>query len=234
MFKRLRILVVFLLIVLGGVAVVKWWLPGLLQGTSAVKLPPGVKPPGTPVTDEESLPVPVRTFKSSRIEFTDILPTLGTVRGQAEIELKFEVNGIVKSVDFREGDLVSRGQVLATLDDKDARLRVEYAEAKQKTAEAQLALVQKRLTIHEELFRLGAIIQAKLDEAKLEVEQAKSQVDTAKKEGRQVKWIKSLYFGNPLPIEFPKSIINTFGKMINFLFPKNRFLILIFCKLTSK
>jgi|SRR3989344_778740 len=58
-------------------------------------------------------------------------------------------------------------------------------------------------------------------------------INVAKKRGRKVEWIESLYFGNPLPTEFPKSIINTLGKVIDFLFPKNRFLILTVCKLTK-
>jgi ubiquinone/menaquinone biosynthesis C-methylase UbiE len=58
-------------------------------------------------------------------------------------------------------------------------------------------------------------------------------INVAKKRGRKVEWIESLYFGNPLPTEFPKSIINTLGKLIDFLFPKNRFLILTVCKLTK-
>ena len=55
----------------------------------------------------------------------------------------------------------------------------------------------------------------------------------AKTEGRKVEWINSLYFGNPLPTEMPKPIIKTLGKLMDFLFPKNRFLILIVCKLTK-
>ncbi len=55
----------------------------------------------------------------------------------------------------------------------------------------------------------------------------------AKTEGRKVEWIESLYFGNPLPTELPRSIIKTLGKFIEFLFPKNKFLILIVCKLAK-
>ena len=182
MLKRLRTLIVLLLILFGGFVVVRWWLPSLLQGPSVVRLPPGVKAPGAPGIEEAALPVPVRTFKSTRIEFTDLLPTLGTIRGQSEVELKFEVNGVVRSVDFREGDIVTQGQVLATLEDRDAKLRVEYAQAKLQTAQAQLALAQKRLSINEQLYRLGAIIRLKLEESQIEVEQATAQVTTASKE----------------------------------------------------
>jgi len=182
MFKRLRTMIIFLAILFGGVLVVKFWLPSLLKEPSVVRLPPGARPATAPGVEEEQLPVAVRTFKAARIEFTDLLPTLGTVRGQSEVELKFEINGVVDSIEFKEGDLVSEGQVLATLQDRDARLRVEYAESKLRTAQAQLKLAQKRMSINDQLYRLGAIIRPKLEESQIEVEQAQAQVETAQKE----------------------------------------------------
>jgi len=176
--KRLPMLVVIVLVLIGGFVVVTWWLPSMLKGPSVVRMPPGAKQG----TEQVALPVPVRTFKATRIEFTDMLPTVGTIRGQSEVELKFEVSGVVKSVDFREGDIVSAGQVLMTLDDKDATLRVQYSESKLKTAQAQLSLAEKRSSINEQLYQLGAIIKSKWEESLLEVEQAKSQVETAEKE----------------------------------------------------
>ncbi len=176
--KRLPMLVVIVLVLIGGFVVVTWWLPSMLKGPSVVRMPPGAKQG----TEQVALPVPVRTFKATRIEFTDMLPTVGTIRGQSEVELKFEVSGVVKSVDFREGDIVSAGQVLMALDNKDATLRVQYSESKLKTAQAQLSLAEKRSSINEQLYQLGAIIKSKWEESLLEVEQAKSQVETAEKE----------------------------------------------------
>ncbi len=183
--KRLRVVVIILMIVVGGVAALKWWLPGLLNKPSkpaVVKMPPGAKPAGGPEQKAEDIPIAVRTFKASKIQFTDMLPVLGTIRGQSEVNLKFEVNGAIKSVDFREGDLVSKGQILATLDDKDERLRVEFAESKLRTAEAQRDLAQKRFSINEELYKIGAIIRPKYEESELELKQAETQVTTAAKE----------------------------------------------------
>ena len=178
MFKKWQTFVILLIVLAGGVVAIIWWLPHLLKEPSVVRLPPGSKQG----TEQIALPVAVRAFKATRIEFTDFLPTMGTVRGQTEVELKFEINGVVKSVEFREGDIVSQGQVLITLDDKDAVLRVEYGEAKLKAAEAQLALAQKRVEINDQLYQLGAIIKSKLEEAQLEAEQTKMQMETTRKE----------------------------------------------------
>ncbi len=181
MSKRLKTVVFFILVLIGGVALVSWGLPSLLKTPKVTRLPPGVKPQGATVS-EESLAIPVRIFKAARIEFTDLLPTLGTVRGQTELELKFEVNGTIKELHFREGDLVKAGQALSRLDDQEGRLRVEYAESKRQTAESQLKLAKKRLSVSEDLYKLGAIILPKLEESRIEVEQAQTQVITAEKE----------------------------------------------------
>ena len=101
-FKRFRIILIFLVILGGGLAVVQWWLPSFLTKPQVTRLPPGAKPEGGPETQAEEVPIAVRTFKASRIEFTDFLPTLGTVRGNSEVALKFETNGIIKSILFRE------------------------------------------------------------------------------------------------------------------------------------
>ncbi len=179
--KRWRSISISIGVLVGGFFIVTSLLPSLLQGPKVTRLPPGVKPEGASVP-EESLAVPVRTFKAAKIEFTDLLPTLGTVRGQTEVELKFEVSGTIQAINFREGDLAKEGQELVTLNDREAQLRLEYAESKRATAEAQLKLARKRLSVNEELFRIGAIIRPKLEESQIEVEQAETQVETAVKE----------------------------------------------------
>jgi ubiquinone/menaquinone biosynthesis C-methylase UbiE len=50
-------------------------------------------------------------------------------------------------------------------------------------------------------------------------------------DGRTVEWLRVKRFGNPLPMETPKLILQTLGKMLAFVFPKSRFLTLIICKL---
>ena len=179
--RRLRVILIIAIVLIGGFFFISSWLPSLLKEPKVTRLPPGVKPEGASVS-EGNLPIPVRIFKAARIEFTDLLPTLGTVHGQTEVELKFEVNGTIQAVNFREGDLVKQGQELATLDDRESRLRLEYTESKRDTAAAQLKLAQKRLEVNQELYRLGAIIRPKLEESEIEVEQAQTQLDTAEKE----------------------------------------------------
>jgi RND family efflux transporter MFP subunit len=137
------------------------------------------------ITPEEEMIeelVTVRTYRVARSDFIDVLPGMGTVKGDREVELRFSVNGIVDSINFFEGDLVRKGDIIATLDQKDALLKLEYAKSKLKTQQVAEEAAAKKLEIHQKLFDQGIIIEPKLDEVKYEHEGAKTQVTSAQKE----------------------------------------------------
>ncbi len=191
--KRLLVLLVVVALVIGGGLLWMKTGPAWLGRPSVVQMPPG-QPATTPQgAAPEELPVQVRTFKVSRVKFADTLPMTGTIRGQAEIPLKFEVNGVIKAISFKEGEVVEAGEIIAVLDDHDAQLRIEYAQSKLAAAEAQAKVISKRLEMQERLYQLGAIIKPKLEEAQAEFAQAKAQVDTALKEVAlaQAEWGKT-------------------------------------------
>ncbi|HUT22177.1 MAG TPA: class I SAM-dependent methyltransferase [Candidatus Bipolaricaulota bacterium] len=54
--------------------------------------------------------------------------------------------------------------------------------------------------------------------------------NASKKMGRDIDDIHIEYFGNPLIMETPKFILKSIGRLINRIFRKNKFLILIVCK----
>jgi len=144
-------------------------------------------PSEAPVEDQEEgleLPdiVPVVAKRVTREYFEDILPSLGTIKGQTEVELKFEINGIIDSINFKEGDIIKKGSVVATLKQKDALLKLEFAQSKLKTAKARSLTAKKKLEIHQNLYNIGAIIKAKLEEVEFEHKVAETEVVSAKKE----------------------------------------------------
>lgn len=107
--------------------------------------------------------VPVKVFKVKKTEFKDTLPAIGTVKGFKEIELKFQASGVIESFNFEEGEKIQEGDIIASLVQKDALLKLKYAET-------ELAKNQK-------LYDIGAIITVKLEQGKLEYESAKSELD---------------------------------------------------------
>ena len=126
--------------------------------------------------------VTVRTYRVVRGDFIDVLPGMGTIKGDREVELRFESNGIVDSINFFEGDLVRKGDIIATLAQKDALLKLEYSKTKLKTQQFSEEAAKKKLEIHQKLYDDGIIIKPKLEEVQIEYEGAKSQSQSAQKE----------------------------------------------------
>jgi len=118
------------------------------------------------VIRDEELPqeaILVKVYKVEKRDFEDALPLMGTMTGFKEIKLRFEINGVIDSFNFEEGERVERGEIIATLDQKDALLKLKYNEIE----------LQK----HQKLFDIGAIIKSKLEQVTLELESAKRELD---------------------------------------------------------
>jgi len=126
--------------------------------------------------------LPVRTYKVARQDFKDTLPVLGAVRGMTELDLKFPVAGVIESVNFKEGELVEKGEVIAILNQRDALLKVSYNESRLSASESALEASQRKLEIHEDLYRIGAIIEPRLQEVRLERDSARHQMETVRAE----------------------------------------------------
>ena len=139
------------------------------------------QPPAPPVPEEPILPQ-VRTLKLKTIDFKDILPVMGTIKGITEIPLKFEINGVIKQIMFREGERIKTGDMIASIDSRDVELKVSYAKAKFNAAQAAYNSVQKQLEIHKKLYEAGAIIKSKMEQIELEVESARYQLETTRSE----------------------------------------------------
>ncbi len=102
-------------------------------------------------------------------------PLSGNVKASAEVvpvrkvELAFPVAGMVKTVEVGEGDTVTAGQILATLD-------TAILEAKVREAEANIIVEETQVTY---LARVGTS-QENLDAAKADVERMKALAEIAR------------------------------------------------------
>ncbi|MBN1527364.1 MAG: efflux RND transporter periplasmic adaptor subunit [Candidatus Omnitrophica bacterium] len=134
---------------------------GNVQKALFKKKPEAAKKAAAITFEEEA--IPVKVMKIKRTDFKDTLPAMGNVKGFKEIDLKFQVPGIVESFNFEEGERVQEGDIIASLVQRDALLKLKYAEVE--------------LNKQQKLFEIGAINQIKLDQSKLEYESAKSELD---------------------------------------------------------
>lgn len=112
------------------------------------------------IPEEEIL---VKVYRVAKRSFEDTLPTLGTAKGFREIDLKFEIVGLIDSFNFREGEEVREGDIIATLSQKDALLKLRYNEIE----------VEK----YKKLYEIGSITKMRLEQAQLEYESAKNELE---------------------------------------------------------
>ena len=123
-------------------------------------------------------PIPVRALKVKRANFSDYLPLLGTIKGEKEVIIKPQINGIIKAINFKEGDKIKKGDVIATLDSAEARIRVQQMQHKLDSAQASYQAILKRQQIYEHLYKIGAIIKMRLEEVQLKVKSAALELKT--------------------------------------------------------
>jgi membrane fusion protein (multidrug efflux system) len=114
----------------------------------------------TQLKEEE---VPVNVFRVAKGTFQDTLSAMGTIKGGSEIELRFQVQGMIESFNFREGDKVKKGEIIARLDQSDALLKLKQA--------------QIELEEYEKLYSIGAIVKSKLEQARLAARLASSEFE---------------------------------------------------------
>ncbi|MBI3315692.1 MAG: efflux RND transporter periplasmic adaptor subunit [Candidatus Omnitrophica bacterium] len=111
----------------------------------------------------EEVPAPVKVYKVARVSFRDTLPSLGTVKGFREFDLKFPASGVVEYINFKEGEPITKGDIIASLDQKEALLKLEYAKVE--------------LEKQTKLFELGSTVEAKLKQSQLEYQSAKAELE---------------------------------------------------------
>lgn len=133
-------------------------------------------------TERLETPVLVKTFRVKKVDYNDVLPVMGEIKPKAEIPLKFEINGRITNIFFKEGDFIKKGDLIATLSPKDSELKLNYTKSKFRSAEANHKSLIKKLEIYQELFDAKAIIENKLREIELEVESAKAQMQAVEAE----------------------------------------------------
>jgi len=116
-----------------------------------------------PVVEFEEGLSPIKALKIKKMDFKDTLPVMGNIKGFKEVELKFQTNGIIESINFEEGERIQEGDIIANLVQKDALLKLNYSDIEMKKAK--------------KLFEIGAIDKVKLDQTKLEYDSARSELD---------------------------------------------------------
>ncbi len=131
------------------------------------------------VAEEKQDMITVKVKKAAIEDYRDTYTVMGTIKGAVENEMRFEIDGQLALFNYREGDFIKRGKVICSLDPKDAMTKAEYAKSKYKSEVSAYNSSMERYKVYEELYRMKALSESKLYEAKYEIESARSKVKAA-------------------------------------------------------
>jgi multidrug efflux system membrane fusion protein len=127
-----------------------------------------------PLGANETMPVGVATVKQSDVPV--YLGGLGSVTPVATTTVKARVDGLLQKINFREGQIVKAGEVLAEIDPKPFQVVVEQAEGTLARDAAQLANAKVDYERYRKLVEQDSIATQQLDTQKALVDQLKGTV----------------------------------------------------------
>jgi RND family efflux transporter MFP subunit len=128
------------------------------------------------VVEEKQEIISVKVKKAVRQDYTDTYTVMGTIKGAVENEMRFELDGQLASYNYKEGSKIKQGDVICSLDPKDALTKADYAKSKYKSELSAYNSARERYKVYEELFNMKALSESKLYEAKYEIESSQSKV----------------------------------------------------------
>ena len=139
-------------------------------------------------------PMPVEFAKVKRGPVSEQIVVVGNLIGEATVELVPRVNGRLQAINVKLGDPVSKGQVIARVEDREIQEQVRQAEASYQVSqasirqrEADLKLAQTNLERSRSLFERQLLPQQTYDDTEARYQAALAQVDLAKAQFEQSK-----------------------------------------------
>jgi RND family efflux transporter MFP subunit len=139
-------------------------------------------------------PMPVEFAKAKRGPVSEQIIVVGNLIGEATVEVVPRVNGRLQAVNVKLGDPVSKGQLIARVEDREIQEQVRQAEASYQVSqasirqrEADLKLANTNLERSRSLFERQLLPQQTYDDTEARYQAALAQVDLARAQFEQAK-----------------------------------------------
>ena len=182
--RKAVIIIVAVVVVTGGLYYYKRGAaaaPAAASGAGGMGGPGGGRPP---------MSVDAEAARAG--DLNDELQVVGNLVGNATVDVVPKVGGRLSSVRARIGDIVSRGQVIATIEDNEIREQVRQAEAAGQVAQAtirqrqaDLKFAQTNLDRARSLYARQLLARQALDDAEAQQQASAAQVDLARAQASQ-------------------------------------------------
>jgi len=126
--------------------------------------------------DKDDAPVPVTVEPTVKQSVPVYLTALGTVTALNTVTVNPQVGGQMWSFNFKEGQAVHKGDVIAQIDPRTFQANYDQAVAKQKQDEASLATANSTLDRNQKLVANGYVAALNIDTYRNNVNQLKATV----------------------------------------------------------
>jgi len=140
----------------------------LTAGCKKPAPPPNPPPPDVQVVHVIQRDVPV------------YMEGIGVTRGDAEVEIRARVEGVLQAVHFTEGSQVKKGDLLYTIDPREFIAVVQQAKGKLAQAEADLARYEQDVARYKPLVEQNAVPRQTLETSVAQVNAGRAGVQAAK------------------------------------------------------
>ncbi|PLN83858.1 efflux RND transporter periplasmic adaptor subunit, partial [Klebsiella quasipneumoniae] len=135
---------------------------------------------GSALTATAAPAVPVRVATVERAPHAEERAIPGRVEAIRAVDIRARTEGVIVQRHFQDGQYVTEGDLLFTLDDAQPRAALALAQAELKSAEASLRQSQQLLTRYERLINNHSISRNDLDTARMQRDVAAAAVQQAK------------------------------------------------------
>ena len=120
--------------------------------------------------------IPVQVVQAKTGNFPVVLTGLGTVEPYNSVLVRSRVDGQIIKLNFKEGDLVEKGDVLVEIDPRPYRAALEQAQAKKQQDDANLANAKRDLARYSSLAQNDFATRQQLDTQTSQVAQLNAQL----------------------------------------------------------
>jgi multidrug efflux system membrane fusion protein len=107
---------------------------------------------------------PVRVALAEKTDVPNQIEVVGNIEASSTLSLTSQVNGQIEKIHFKEGDFVTVGDMLVTIDPRPFKAALAQAQAVTNRDTAQMKNAKKEATRNKELLRKGFVSQSQYDQ----------------------------------------------------------------------
>jgi multidrug efflux system membrane fusion protein len=123
-------------------------------------------------------PLPVVALPAVKGDLNVYLSGLGTVTPLANVTVRTQISGVLMQINFKEGQMVNKGDLLVVIDPRPYQVALEQAQGQLQQAQAQLKEAQVDLGRYETLAQQDSIAKQQVDSQRALVSQYQGLVVT--------------------------------------------------------